>query len=109
EDYFTAFHMAWLSPIALPLSIAQAALEFTVGVYLLFNLYMRRVAPLALALMGAFTLLTFYIALFNPVSDCGCFGDALTLTNWQTFGKNVLIIAFTYIVFHYRAAYINPY
>ncbi|MCA1744276.1 MAG: DoxX family protein [Bacteroidales bacterium] len=109
EDYFTAFHMAWLSPIALPLSIALAALEFTVGFYLLFNLYLRRVATIALAMMGAFTLLTFYIAIFNPVSDCGCFGDALKLTNWQTFGKNVLIITFTYIVFHYRAVYINPY
>ncbi len=108
EDYFTAFHMAWLSPIALPLSIALAALEFVIGFYLLFNLYMRRVAAIALIMMGVFTLLTFYISIFNPVTDCGCFGDAITLTNWQTFGKNVVIIVFTYIVFHYRADYKNP-
>ncbi len=109
EDYFTAFHMTWLSPIALPLSIALAALEFTVGFYLLFNLYLRRVAVMALIMMGAFTLLTFYISIFNPVTDCGCFGDAIRLTNWQTFGKNIVIIIFTYIVFHFRADYKNPY
>jgi uncharacterized membrane protein YphA (DoxX/SURF4 family) len=109
EDYFTAFQMDWLSPIALPLSIALAALEFIVGFYLLFNLYMRRVAIVALIMMGAFTLLTLYISIFNPVTDCGCFGDAIKLTNWQTFGKNVIIIIFTYIVFHFRADFKNPY
>jgi uncharacterized membrane protein YphA (DoxX/SURF4 family) len=109
EDYFTAFHIAWLSPIALPLSIALAALEFVIGFYLLFNLYMRRVATIALAMMVAFTLLTLYLSIFNPVSDCGCFGDAIKLTNWQTFGKNVVILGFTYIVFHFRADYKNPF
>ncbi|GAO31417.1 BT_3928 family protein [Geofilum rubicundum] len=109
EDYFSAFQMAWLAPIALPLSIALAALEFVVGFYLLFNLYMRKVTTIALIMMAVFTLLTFYISIFNPVSDCGCFGDAITLTNWQTFGKNVVIIVFTYIAFHFRADYMNPY
>jgi uncharacterized membrane protein YphA (DoxX/SURF4 family) len=109
EDYFSAFHLAWLAPIALPLSIALAALEFVVGFYLLFNLFVRKVATIALIMMAVFTLLTFYISIYNPVSDCGCFGDAITLTNWQTFSKNVVIIIFTYIAFHFREEYKNPY
>jgi hypothetical protein len=94
QDYFTAFHLEWLSPVALPLAILLSAIEFLLGFYLLLNLYMRYVVPAAFALLSVFTVLTLYIAIFNPVSDCGCFGDAITLTNWQTFWKNVVVMVF---------------
>ena len=52
-----------------------------------------------MVLMVIFTPLTFILALTNPVSDCGCFGDAIHLTNWQTFGKNIILIAFAIVLF----------
>jgi triosephosphate isomerase len=54
---------------------------------------------IVLVLMVIFTPLTFILALTNPVSDCGCFGDAIQLTNWQTFGKSIVLLAFTLILF----------
>lgn len=105
EDYFTAFQLDWLSPLALPLAIALAVVEFLLGFYLLLGFYVKKLATVTLGLMAAFTLLTLYIAIFNPVSDCGCFGDALKLTNWQTFGKNVIVIGFTIVLFLNRKKY----
>lgn len=105
EDYFTAFGWSFFHPLALPLSIALAVFEFSLGFFLLFKLYMRWTATAALAMMGLFTLLTFYIALFNPVSDCGCFGDAIKLSNWATFFKNVVVIAFAGGAWYFRKHY----
>lgn len=52
--------------------------------------------------MSVMTPLTFYLALADPVSDCGCFGDAVSLTNWETFGKNVVLLGLSVLVFRYR-------
>src|SRR5690554_1311301 len=109
EDYFTAFGWSFFHPLALPLSIALAVFEFSLGFFLLFKLYMRWTATAVLAMMGLFTLLTFYIAIFNPVSDCGCFGDAIKLTNWETFGKNVILMAAVFFMFKFRNSYENRY
>ena len=69
-----------------------AALEFAVGMHLLLGIKRRFTTRLALLIMLVMTPLTLYLALTNPISDCGCFGDALVLTNWQTFGKNVVLL-----------------
>lgn len=63
----------------------------------------RKIAStLALLLMSVMTPLTLYLALANPVSDCGCFGDAWVLTNWQTFGKNIVLLVAAIAVFRDR-------
>lgn len=94
EDYFTAFggifsHLNFLTLFA---AIALPVFEFLIGMNLIFMIQLRRTSLFTLLFMGVMTPLTLYIALFNPVSDCGCFGDALVITNWQTFYKNIVLI-----------------
>ena len=94
QDYFDAWGFVELSQGFLPYVVAliMGCLEFVIGSYLLFGIR-RRVAPvLSLMLMLFMTPLTLWLAIDNPISDCGCFGDALILTNWETFFKNVLLL-----------------
>lgn len=108
-DYFTlAFNMPELSAFSLPLAFILAALEFTTGIMLIFNLKPRWAVWLSFAFMVVFLPLTLYIALENPVHDCGCFGDALVMDNWTTFFKNVVLtILILYLVFN-RKKMDNP-
>lgn len=103
QDYLEAFGMSlWVPSIfILFFVIGLSAVEFCVGVFLVFGIRRRVAAPIALLLMGVMTPLTLYLALFNPVSDCGCFGDAVVLTNWETFWKNVVLLVVAFVVFKY--------
>ncbi|HEY3372873.1 MAG TPA: BT_3928 family protein [Prolixibacteraceae bacterium] len=101
-DYFTAFHMPWLTNMAFALGILLAAAEFAMGTALIFNFFLRITSWFTLAFMVFFTALTFVLALTNPVTDCGCFGDALVITNWQTFYKNIVLLALALYVFVQR-------
>jgi uncharacterized membrane protein YphA (DoxX/SURF4 family) len=101
-DYFNAMHLEWLQWAALPLGIILSFAEFAIGVALLFNTFLRFFSWLALLFMIFFTGLTLWIAIENPVTDCGCFGDALVISNWETFYKNLILIVLTGIVFIYR-------
>ena len=98
-DYFEAYHMIWASPLSLYLSILLCTFEFVLAVLLVINVKMKQVAWLVLLLMSFFTAVTFYDALYSPVPDCGCFGDAIVLTNWETFYKNLVLMVFVLIVF----------
>jgi uncharacterized membrane protein YphA (DoxX/SURF4 family) len=91
-DYFNALGMEWLIWAAFPLGILLAFGEFAIGIAFLFNWWMRLFSWLGLLFMAFFTPLTLWIALKNPVTDCGCFGDALVISNWETFYKNLVII-----------------
>ncbi len=101
-DYMNAMHLDWLIWAALPLGILLSFAEFAIGVALLSNAFMRFTSWLALLFMVFFTGLTLWIAIANPVTDCGCFGDALVISNWQTFYKNIILIILTIIIFIYR-------
>lgn len=95
-EYLTAwsfFGMSfdWLVPLATFMAMALIVVEFTIGVMLLFGAF-RRVSAWALVLMMLFfTFTTLFDAITNEVTDCGCFGDAIKLTNWQTFWKNIAL------------------
>jgi hypothetical protein len=106
-DYFDAFNMGALRSISFPLAILLCTAEFIIGVSLLLNLRMKTASWYALCFMGFFTILTFILALTNPVTDCGCFGDAWILSNWETFWKNIIISFFTIIIFVQRDKYEN--
>jgi len=92
-DYFTAFgwgHAIWSDAL---LSFAMIAFEFMLGVCVLLGVH-RRLSTLGILIfMAIMTPVTLYLALYNPVPDCGCFGDALIITNWQTFYKNIILSA----------------
>ncbi len=102
EDYFQAFHLDFLHPLAFPLAFLFPAAEFLIGSSLLFSLKPRVGVWGFLLFMSLFTPLTLVLALFNPVKDCGCFGDALILTNWQTFFKNLFLLALALWLFFDR-------
>lgn len=73
-------------------AVLLAIIEFCLGIYLFFGIR-RRIAPrFVLLMMSVMTPLTFWLAVANPISDCGCFGDAVVLTNWETFWKNVVLL-----------------
>ncbi|MDY5533284.1 MAG: DoxX family protein [Butyricimonas virosa] len=104
-DYFNAFGMGWMNATTLFFSFALSLTEFLIGIALLFNLWVSRMAWGSLLFMAFFTPLTLVLALTNPVSDCGCFGDAMILTNWQTFWKNIILLLLAIMIFVYRKEY----
>ena len=95
QDYAEAAGLAGVFPDwALTVgAVALSAAEFAIGVFLLLAMHRRAVSRVALALMAAMTAVTLWVAVANPVADCGCFGDAVKLTNWQTLGKNIVLTA----------------
>ena len=100
EDYLKAFggFFTELMPMAEVAAWGLIALELLLGVAMLLNVRTQWTSWLALLFYLVMTPLTLYIALTNPVSDCGCFGDAIVLTNWQTFWKNVVLIVLAIIL-----------
>ena len=102
HDYFLAFGMEWMIPAALMLGFLLFILEFILGFAFLFNLRLKSLSWLMLLFMTFFFILTFILAIKNPVSDCGCFGDALILTNWETFFKNISLMIFALMIFSAR-------
>jgi hypothetical protein len=99
HDYFHAFNLGFLDSLSLPLGILLCTIEFAAGFSVTTGIRQKAGLWIVLLLMLIFTPLTFVLALTNPVSDCGCFGDAIHLTNWQTFWKNILLIILITIVF----------
>lgn len=99
-DYLEAMHLGGLLPdwTVLGLSVVLAAVEFCLGIFLLFAIQRRLTSRFILLVMAVMTPLTLWLALANPISDCGCFGDAIVLTNWQTLWKNVVLLGCAVIV-----------
>lgn len=105
QDYFLAFGTPWANDFALPLTIFLCVLEFMLGISLLFNLWLKRTAWILLPTMTYFTILTFFDAFYNLVPDCGCFGDAIKMTNLETFIKNVVLMGLVIPIFLWRKKY----
>jgi uncharacterized membrane protein YphA (DoxX/SURF4 family) len=108
EDYLVAFGLDFLIPLSLAMSILMCGAELLVGIMLLLNLKIKWAIWMAVALMVFFTPLTLWLAITNKVTDCGCFGDAVVLTNLQTFLKNVVVDVFIVILVLNRNNYKNP-
>lgn len=108
HDYLVALGFTNLDSFTLPMAFALNALEFTIGIMLVFNQKARLAIWLAFVLELIFTPLTLWLAMTNAVSDCGCFGDCLPLDNWATFIKNVVLIVFIVFLLIYRKRIDNP-
>lgn len=102
EDYLISFQLVQFIPLALTFAIALVIVEFLVGLFILLATYRKASTVVAILLMAVMTPLTLYIAITNPVEDCGCFGDALIISNWNTFYKNIILLIFAIILFVYR-------
>jgi uncharacterized membrane protein YphA (DoxX/SURF4 family) len=108
EEYFEVFAADFGSfflvfiPYALEIGLVLIVLEVVLGVAVLINYRMRLSTKILLGLLVFFTFLTFYSAYFNKVTDCGCFGDAIKLTPWQSFSKDVILMIFVLHLFWYR-------
>ncbi|MDD3479078.1 MAG: DoxX family protein [Paludibacteraceae bacterium] len=93
QDYLEVWDLAQLGNLALLAAIMISAIEFMIGINILLGIRLRETAWGGFIFMIIMTPLTLWIALNNPVSDCGCFGDALVISNWATFWKNVVLLA----------------
>ena len=82
----------WAIPAAGVAAVCLIALEWLLGIAMLLNVRTQWTSWITLLFYCIMTPLTLYIAIANPVSDCGCFGDALVITNWQTFWKNIILL-----------------
>ncbi|WP_272984644.1 MULTISPECIES: BT_3928 family protein [Leeuwenhoekiella] len=101
QEYFApdVLNIEFLSPFALGLAIILVIVELVLGVALIIGYYKRLTMWLLLLMIIFFTFLTFYSAYFNKVTDCGCFGDALPLTPWQSFTKDVILLIMIVFLF----------
>ena len=106
SEYFESFGLPELQALTMIQGILVSTGELIIGVCLFIGLRMKITAWASLLFMSFFTLLTFYIAIANPVTDCGCFGDAIKLSNWGTFYKNLVLIVPAIIIFWQRNKYL---
>ncbi|WP_394747013.1 BT_3928 family protein [Spongiimicrobium salis] len=101
EEYFSpgVLNLPFFEPHALEISIIVVILEVLVGVMLLVGFRVKLTLWSLLAMIVFFTFLTFYSAYFNKVTDCGCFGDAIKLTPWESFTKDVILLVLILILY----------
>lgn len=102
QEYFEVFHISFLNDYAVAAAILLCTLEIVLGALLLFGFYARKVAAGLLLLIIFFTFLTFYSAFFEVVTSCGCFGDAIPLTPWQSFSKDLVLLVLIIVIFRGR-------
>ncbi|MDD6209359.1 MAG: DoxX family protein [Bacteroidales bacterium] len=100
-DYLHAFGLDFFSMLAFPLSILLSTIEFLIGLLLLLGIFRKFSSTLALIFLCIMTPLTLYLAIKNPISDCGCFGDAWVISNWATFWKNIVLLGCAILLFLY--------
>ncbi len=100
QDYLAALNVAGMVPAwaTLAAAVLLAAVEFALGIFMLFAIRRRVVSKMMLAIMTVMTAITVWIYIADPVKDCGCFGDALVLTNGETLLKNIVLIACAAVV-----------
>ncbi|MDX1604353.1 MAG: DoxX family protein [Salinimicrobium sediminis] len=110
EEYFSpsVLNLEFLAPFALVIALLLVVFEVVVGIMLLIGYLPRFTTWVLLLMILFFTFLTFYSAYFNKVTDCGCFGDAIPLTPWQSFYKDIILLVLILFLF-FKREHITPY
>lgn len=103
QEYFEVFHIAFLNDYATVFAILLCTIEIVLGALLLLGIRSRNVASGLLLTIIFFTFLTFYSAFFEVVTSCGCFGDAIPLTPWQSFSKDIVLLIMILYIYKKRA------
>jgi len=98
QDYLLAYGWESLIPYAMHISLLVILSEFLLGFAFLFRLFMKTASRVMFLMLAFFTVVTLLDGIYNWVPDCGCFGDAVKLTNWETFYKNVVMILLDFVV-----------
>lgn len=106
EEYFKIVGLGNWHTFYILVGALLSISEMLLGIGILLGLRMKVMIKGALLLMGFFTLLTLYLALFNPITDCGCFGEAVKLTNWETFVKDVVLLLLVLFLFYQKDKFI---
>lgn len=109
NDYLDAFGWIYFKEMSFLMSILLSASEFFLGIALLLGIYKRTISLFLFLFLIFLTPLTLYIAVTNPVSDCGCFGDALVLSNTATFIKNLFLLVVAFFVYWHNDKFILIY
>ena len=99
QEYFEVFHITFLHDFAPAIAIILCAAEIILGALLFLGFWSRKVSAGLAIVIILFTFLTFYSAFFKVVTSCGCFGDAIPLTPWQSFSKDLVLGAFIFFIF----------
>lgn len=99
QEYFEVFHISFLNDYAVALAILLCTLEIVLGALLLLGFWSSKVTWGLLIIIIFFTFLTFYSAFFEVVTSCGCFGDAIPLTPWQSFIKDIVLLSMILQIF----------
>ena len=102
QEYFEVFHIAFLNDFATVIAILLCTIEIVLGALLLLGIRSRTVASGLLFTIIFFTFLTFYSAFFEVVTSCGCFGDAIPLTPWQSFSKDIVLLLMILYIYKKR-------
>ncbi len=106
-EYLKFMHLSYFDFAAPIASSIMASLEMLTGIALLVGLRMRTAIVTSLILISFFTLLTLFLAIFNPILDCGCFGEAIKLSNIDTFLKNLVLLAIVLVLYFQRNNFIS--
>ncbi|MDD4058898.1 MAG: FAD-binding protein, partial [Bacteroidales bacterium] len=106
SEYFKLIALTDMPSLSLWFGVVLSISETLIGISILLGLRMKVASKALLIFVSFFTLLTLYLAIFNPISDCGCFGEAIRLTNWETFYKNIFLLLAALIIYFQRDKFI---
>lgn len=108
RDYAVAFGLPHIPFFTLVIAaVGLALMEFSLGIYLLFGMSRVQISRITVVFMSMMTLLTSYIFVFDPVSDCGCFGDVLILSNGETLAKNIVLLTCAFVNLKYNRLHLK--
>lgn len=99
KEYYDFLHLGFLAFSSKMMGVTFALAETLIGIALITGVWRRITAMAAICMQGFFTFLTLLLVIFNPQMDCGCFGEAIHLTHWQTFFKNIILLALLLIYY----------